>query len=139
MAHSLESRVPFLDNDLVDFATKIPTRYLVNFGLLKSNPEKENLASKYIFHQAMEELLPEAIVNGNKQGFSAPVRTWYRTKLVDYIRGTLLSKESRILEYINPQYIEKTLDDHINQDINHRLLIWSLLSFEWWCRNFLEE
>ena len=139
MAHSLESRVPFLDNDLVDFSTKIPTRHLVNFGLLKNNPEKENLASKYIFRRAMEGVLPEAIINGNKQGFSAPERTWYRTRLVDYIRTTLLSKESRILEYVKPQAMEKILDEHINQDINHRLLIWSLLSFEWWCRNFLEE
>lgn len=139
MAHSLESRVPFLDNGFVDFATRIPTRHLVNFGLLKSNPEQENLASKYIFRKALEGLLPEPIINGQKQGFSAPERTWYRTKLVDYIRATLLAKESRILEYINRQYIEKVIDEHINKGVNHRLLIWSLLSFEWWNRQFMEK
>ena len=149
MAHSLESRVPFLDNDLVDFAQIVPVNFkignlneVVNLdenepGAKKKKYFQKTHDGKLILRDTLAKYIPNEFTNGIKQGFSAPERTWYRTKLVNYIRETLLQKDSRILEYVNSEYIEKIIDEHINHNINHRLLIWSLLSFEWWLRIFL--
>ncbi|MBI2875339.1 MAG: asparagine synthase (glutamine-hydrolyzing) [Candidatus Tectomicrobia bacterium] len=130
MAHSLEARVPLLDNDLIDRAMRIPKRHLINYTW---HPD-ENMAGKYIFRKAMQGTLPDPILRKRKQGFSAPDQSWYRVNLIDYIRETLLSRDSLVLAYIQKRYIEKVLEDHVQGRINHRLLIWGLLSFEWWCR-----
>lgn len=140
MAHSLESRVPLLDNELVDFAQNIPARYLLNYNILNNNESREdNLAGKIIFKKAMLNLLPECIINKPKQGFSAPDRSWYKGKLMDYITGLLLDNRTLSRGFFQPSFIKKIIDQHMSGRVNHRLLIWSLMSFEWWCRIFLDN
>jgi asparagine synthase (glutamine-hydrolysing) len=87
----------------------------------------------------MRGILPEKILNRKKQGFSAPDESWYRGENVMYVKNLLLDKNAAYKEFINPQYVEKVLDEHINKKINHRLLIWSLMCFEWWCKLFLHK
>ena len=135
MAHSLEARVPMLDNNIVDFVSSIPTKYLINFSKYKD----ENLAGKYILREAGKKILPEFVIKKRKQGFSAPERAWYKGKLMNYIKKTLLHKKTLERGYFNKRYIEKIIEEHISGKINHRLLIWSLLSFEWWNRIFLDK
>lgn len=135
MAHSLEARVPLLDNELVDFASRIPSRHLVNF----SEGVPEQLAGKYIFRSVMRSHLPDRILNKPKQGFSAPEENWYKLHLLEYVRSVLFAKDSRIVEYIRADYINRILAEHNEGIKNHRLLIWSFLSFEWWCRAFLGD
>jgi asparagine synthase (glutamine-hydrolysing) len=53
------------------------------------------------------------------------------------MKDLLLNKKTVSSEFINPKYIELIVDEHINKKINHRLLLWSLMNFEWWCRIFL--
>jgi asparagine synthase (glutamine-hydrolysing) len=140
MAHSLESRVPLLDNELVDFAQNVPTRYLLNYEILNNNiSAKENLAGKLLFKKAMEHDLSRQIIRKPKQGFSAPDRSWYKGKLVDYITNLLLDKRTLNRGFFQPSYIKKAINEHMSGKINHRLLIWSLMSFEWWCRIFLDN
>lgn len=127
MAHSLETRVPFLDNDLVDFALSIPVGMKLD-GL-------DN--GKIILRKAMSHLLPHEIVSRKKQGFSAPDASWFRGQSIDYINQLLRDPKAMIYEFIQPKYITGILNEHCSGKINHRLLIWSLLSFEWWCRIFL--
>jgi asparagine synthase (glutamine-hydrolysing) len=138
MAHSLESRVPFLDNDLVDFAMGIPSKYLVNRNWSEAVKTDTNLSGKYILRRAMSGILPAAIIENRKQGFSAPDQSWYMSQLLEYIRSIILSPRSLDRGYFRREYLEKIIDEHTSGRINHRLLIWSLLSFEWWNRLFLD-
>lgn len=149
MAHSLEERVPFMDNDLVEFAQRIPIRYkLAKLEEFKGLDENELLKQKFYFQKyqdgknilrkAMGSLIPESIINRKKQGFSAPDESWYRGANVDYVQKTLKNPRAAYRDFINPHYVDKVLDEHCNRRINHRLLIWSLLCFEQWCRIFLD-
>lgn len=150
MANGLEERFPFLDNDLVDFAMKIPVRHkLANLENMKKIDEnefrkrstayKEFNDGKNVLRQAMNDLIPEKIINRKKQGFSAPDESWYRGENADYVKELLLNGRTASSEFIDPRYIQKIVDQHINHKVNHRLLIWSLMNFEWWCRIFLKH
>jgi asparagine synthase (glutamine-hydrolysing) len=139
MAHSLESRVPFLDNELVDFTTKIPTKYLLNNSWIKAAKKDINLSGKYVLRRAMEGVLPRVINENRKQGFSAPDQSWYMQKLVQYIKETIFSERALDRGFFQKTHLENILQEHIQGKQNHRLLIWSLLSFEWWNRIFIDK
>jgi asparagine synthase (glutamine-hydrolysing) len=127
MAHGLEARVPFLDNALVDVARRIPSR------LKHADP-----MGKRILRRAMEGLLPPHILDKRKQGFSPPDQSWYRGPTMDYIQEILLDERALSRGHFNPDYVRRMLSEHISGRVNHRLLIWSLLSFEWWNRLFID-
>jgi asparagine synthase (glutamine-hydrolysing) len=150
MAHGLEERFPFMDNDLVDFAMQVPVEH--KLGDLSKEIDKidENLEGnkkayrehdngKNVLRKAMQDYIPEQIINRKKQGFSAPDESWYRGENATYIKEILLHSGTLCTEFINKEYIEKTVNEHLNEGKNHRLLIWSFLNFEWWCRIFLED
>ena len=145
MAHSLETRVPFLDDALVDFAARLPVRHkLRNLGhalrMDENAPVKglETADGKWVLRRAMSRLVPQEITDGTKQGFSAPDATWFRGESIDYINRLLRDRKALIYEFVQPEYVAKVLDEHSSGKANRRLLIWSLLSFEWWCRCFLD-
>lgn len=148
MANGLEERFPFMDNDLVNFAQKVPIRHklgnLENMKRIDENDFKKKSQAyrtyddgKNVLRKAMLDFMPEKILNRNKQGFSAPDESWYRGENAAYIKELLLSKRTVSADYINQDYIKEIVDDHINNHVNHRLLIWSFMNFEWWCRIFL--
>jgi asparagine synthase (glutamine-hydrolysing) len=148
MANGLEERFPFLDNDLANFAQKIPVRYkLRNLESMKRVDENEFRDKKSLYtefddgknvlRKAMEDILPERIVNRKKQGFSAPDESWYRGENAAYMKQLLLDKKAVSSEFINRDFVSKMINEHIDKKINHRLLLWSLMNFEWWCRIFL--
>ena len=56
-----------------------------------------------------------------------------------YLNRLLRDPKARIYEFLDPGYVQRVLDEHTSGRVNRRLLIWSLLSFEWWCRSFLES
>ena len=148
MANGLEERFPFMDNDLVNFAQKVPIRYklgnLENMKRIDENDFKKKSQvyqtyddGKNVLRKAMLDFMPEKIINRKKQGFSAPDESWYRGENAAYIKELLLSKRTVSADFINQDYIKEIVDDHINNHVNHRLLIWSFMNFEWWCRIFL--
>jgi asparagine synthase (glutamine-hydrolysing) len=148
MANGLEERFPFLDNNLVEFAQKIPTRHkLGNLQneitsidenrMKKKNVYREYHDGKNVLRKAMTEIIPDRIINRKKQGFSAPDESWYRGENADYVKELLMHKNTVLTEFINKDYIEKTIHGHMNKKINHRLRLWSFMNFEWWCRLFL--
>lgn len=150
MAHGLESRVPFLDNDLVEFALKLPVGYKLralaggaqeideNEGTQERRHALQTRDGKVILRQAMNRLIPSEVTERVKQGFSAPDASWFRGESIDYINTLLRNPRARLYDFINPAYVLQRLDEHTSGRQNHRLLIWSLLSFEWWLRRFLE-
>jgi asparagine synthase (glutamine-hydrolysing) len=90
-----------------------------------------------ILREAMGRIIPPAMAERAKQGFSAPDASWFRGESIDYIGQLLGSPHARIYEYVEPSFVARKLREHSSGASNHRLLIWSLLSFEWWLRKFL--
>jgi asparagine synthase (glutamine-hydrolysing) len=127
MAHSLESRVPFLDNDLVDFACAIPARYKLGEG-----------TSKLVLRRAMRGLIPDHILEARKQGFTPPEDAWYRGPALPYLREVILSPRSLARGHFRPEALELVFAEHLSGRRSHKKLLWSLLCFEWWNRVFVD-
>jgi len=144
MAHSLESRVPFMDNDLVDFAQHVPVSLkLGNLGAVASLNENEpgpktaryfekTRDGKLILREAMARHMPESITSRIKQGFSAPDAGWFKGESMDYVRRRLLGRSAAIHEYLDRDTVHSLITDHLEGRQNRRLLIWSLLNLEEW-------
>ncbi len=147
MAHGLETRVPFLDDELVDFAMRVPVRYKLGENgsrptideddIMKRHHWVESSGGKAVLRKAMRRLIPQEIIERKKQGFSGPYEAWYRGESLDYIRAQLLGSRSRINGFLQPAYVQGIIDEHTSAKQNHRLLIWSLLCFEMWLRRFM--
>lgn len=144
MAHGLETRVPFLDNDLVDFACRVPVRLkLGNLGEVVRLDENEPgpKTSKYfqqtrdgklLLRRVMERYVPAEVADGIKKGFSAPDASWFRGDSIDYVRRSLMGRDARLFNYLDRGTVQSLIGDHIDGKENRRLLIWSLLSIEEW-------
>ncbi|WP_066377069.1 asparagine synthase (glutamine-hydrolyzing) [Anabaena sp. CA = ATCC 33047] len=151
MAHSLETRVPFLDNDLVDFAMKIPTRLklgnLTEVVRLNEN-EPGNKTDKYfqrtkdgklLLRKVMSNYIPNTLTERVKQGFSAPDASWFKGESIDYVRRTTENNRANIYKFLDKSAVQKLVDEHLQGKANRRLLIWSLLNLEQWCHLFLNN
>lgn len=126
MAHSIEARVPLLDHKLVEFAAGIPPELRLRNG-----------TTKYIFKQAMRGILPDEVIDRQKQGFAVPLGRWFRGQLSGFVREHLLSTRCRQRGIFNTAYLERLIALHESgRPLDFQL--WTLLSFELWCRAFLD-
>lgn len=149
MAHGLETRVPFLDNDLVDFAMKLPVRYklrnlthVVQMNENEAGPKSEKYFQKtadgkLLLRQVMQKYVPPQIFEAVKQGFSAPDASWFRGESIEYVKKILFNAQARIYDYLDQKAVQELVEEHLRGQHNRRLFIWSLLNFEEWCRQFL--
>jgi asparagine synthase (glutamine-hydrolysing) len=149
MAHGLETRVPFLDNDLVDFAMQVPVRLKLGnltevVRLNENEPGHKNTKyflrtndGKLLLRKAMSRYIPAAVTNQEKQGFSAPDASWFKGESIDYVRRRLFAERARIYEFLDREAVQDLLNEHLEGQQNRRLLIWSLLNVEQWCERFL--
>jgi len=150
MAHGLETRIPFLDNDLVDFAMRLPVRMKLNrldevIRRNENNPgpksegyfEKTN-DGKLLLRRLMSRYIPDSITQLAKQGFSAPDASWFRGESIDYVRRLLYSPDTRLYEVMDADTVRGLVDEHLEGKINRRLLVWSLIYFENWLRAFVK-
>ena len=153
MAFGLENRVPFLDNDLVEFAQHLPVRLklrdlseIVQLNENEPGPKTERYFEKtrdgkLLLRRVMERYVPTDVTNQVKQGFSGPDSSWFRGDSIDYVRDQLLdvSRMHAIYEFLDPaKTVRPLVEEHLAGKANRRLLLWSLLSFEQWCRIFLD-
>jgi asparagine synthase (glutamine-hydrolysing) len=149
MAHSLETRVPFLDNDLVDFAMKLPVNLklgnLTEVVRLNEN-EPGSKTGKYfektrdgklILRDVMSKYIPDEITNNIKQGFSAPDASWFKGESIEYVKKLIFKNNAAIYDFFDRDSVYKLVNEHLDGKVNRRLLIWSLLNFEKWCVRFL--
>lgn len=144
MAHSLESRVPFMDNDLVDFAMKCPVGLKLNnlsevlkidendpVGKKKRYFTKTN-DGKQILRDVMGRIIPEDITKAQKQGFSSPDASWFKGESIDFVRRRLKNKDSILYDVMDYSSVNNIVDEHLEGKSNRRLFIWSLLNTEEW-------
>jgi asparagine synthase (glutamine-hydrolysing) len=127
MAHSLEARVPLLDHTFVEFAATIPAGWKLRRG-----------RTKHIFVKALRGWLPDEILNRPKQGFAVPLDRWFRGPLRTLYREILLSDTCRKRGIFDPEFLHQLF---ARQEQGRQLdpHIWTLLSFELWCRTFLDR
>jgi asparagine synthase (glutamine-hydrolysing) len=144
MAHSVEMRVPFLDNDLVDFAMRVPARLklgnLENVVRLNENEPGSKMEryfqqtrdGKLLLRKVMGRYVPQDVAEGIKQGFSAPDAGWFRGESIEYVQRRIMGSRARIFNYLDRKTVQSLLQDHLDGKENRRLLIWSLLNLEEW-------
>lgn len=141
MAHSLETRVPFLDNDLAEFAWGLPTRAKFDVDVLIANPTGflDSVGGKLLLRDAMTSFLPASFTQQKKQGFSPPDENWYRGESLDYVKDVLFDPVTMDRPWFNQPGVERLLSQHVSGERNNRLLIWSLLSLEYVQRHFADQ
>jgi asparagine synthase (glutamine-hydrolysing) len=127
MAASIESRVPFLDHVLVEFATRIP-----------SEVQLQGLAGKVILKKAVEDLLPHSILHRRKLGFPTPWSGWLAGPRLDAIEKLLTGTRSMQRGYFKREAIERLFAEHRAKYRDHYDRIWRLLSLELWHRVCIE-
>ena len=149
MAHGLETRLPFLDNDLVDFALQCPVRLKlrdmqsivrIDENIAPSKKEQyfqKTSDGKQILRTMMRHYVPDDVAQAAKQGFSAPDASWFRGASMDYVCRTLLEGTPRLYAYMDRETVAALVEDHMQGRQNRRLFIWSLLYFEEFLHNFM--
>jgi asparagine synthase (glutamine-hydrolysing) len=123
MAASIESRVPFLDHKLVEFAVRIPARHKVRY-----------LSGKYLLRKTMAGRLPDEVINRTKMGFPTPVKPWLRHQLFDRVAKVLTDGRLEERRLVNPAFVRDLLEAHRTGRVDATDAVWRLLNFELWCR-----
>jgi asparagine synthase (glutamine-hydrolysing) len=127
MAASIESRVPFLDHQLVEFAARLPDEWKLS-----------GLTTKRVLRLAMKGVLPDAILTRPKMGFPVPFAGWAAQRWNPVLREVLLDRRARERGIVDPAAVATLLDDHAagrRQGGDH---LWSLLNLELWFRTFID-
>ncbi len=122
MHHSLETRVPMLDNDLVDFAIRCPVRFKIGAG------NDNGAVGKQILRAVSRRLLPPSSDKNPKQGFSAPDETWFAKDSSRFVLSNILEKDNNLFDVLDQKWVENIVNGHMSGTVNKRLMIWSLLS-----------
>lgn len=126
MANSLELRVPFLDKEVFEFASKIPMRYRMMNG-----------TTKYVLREAVKDILPKEVAERPKLGFPVPTRKWLKDEFYNWAREII--DASPIDHLINKQFIMQLLDDHKNNVRDNSRKVWTVLIFMLWHQNYIEQ
>jgi asparagine synthase (glutamine-hydrolyzing) len=127
MANSLEVRAPILDHNVIEYAANIPPNLKFNHG------EK-----KYILKQAFKQILPDEIMYRKKMGFSVPLAQWFRGELKEFASDHLLSPNAGVNNFFRKDIILQIWNIHQCNIRNYSTILWSLLMFELWYREFIE-
>lgn len=123
MSASLESRVPFLDHQFVEFVCSLPTEYKL-----------KGFDTKRILRHSLGSTIPREVVTRSKKGFPTPIKEWFRGEYAGTIRELLQSPNTLLVEYIQPEYIDRILQRHISGEWNLQEQIWTLGNLELWLR-----
>jgi len=121
MSYSLETRTPFLDNDLIDYAWKVPQSLKLKNG-----------SGKWILKQILNKYVPNELMNRPKMGFESPIDKWLRGPLKEWADNLLNSNNLRKEGYINHKIIRKKWDEHLSGKKNWQYNLWNILMFEAW-------
>ncbi len=128
MAASLECRVPLLDHELVELASRIPASIKMAGGELKS-----------LMKKALADVLPPEILYRTKRGFGAPMGAWMKGPLAELI-DSALSRQSIVARgLLNPEPVARIIDAHRTNRVDGTDKLLALLNLEVWCRVYLDQ
>ena len=127
MAASIESRVPFLDHRVVEYAIGIPRRFNVH-----------GLSGKWILKSAVRDLLPADIVYRKKMGFPTPWRGWLEGSHLQDIEKLLMEPRSASRGLFKMENVRQLFSEHRERMHDHGDRIWRLLNLELWHRVFID-
>jgi asparagine synthase (glutamine-hydrolysing) len=127
-AASVEVRVPFLDNELIDFMGRVPSRLKL-----------KGLTGKYVLRKAMSGIVPSEVLRRRKAGFGAPIRKWLRHDLRAMVDDLLSDEVVRQRGLFDPAGIRQLVSDDRNGVKDNAYRIWALLTLETWLRTFRDR
>jgi asparagine synthase (glutamine-hydrolysing) len=127
MANSLETRAPFLDNQIIALCAGMPERMKIR-----------GRTQKWILREAFKEEIPPENVRRIKRGFGMPVASWLRGHMQSFAREILLDTQTLHRGYFVPQHVQQLLDDHTTGRADHGQRLWALLVLELWHRKFVD-
>jgi asparagine synthase (glutamine-hydrolysing) len=128
MAHSLEARSPFLDQDVVDFGVSLPVPY-----------KFRGRAGKWLLRRAFQSDLPPDILKRRKMGFAVPLEKWFRGPLRAIASDVLLDGTAERRGIVRRDYVSRMIDDHVSGRRLHHARLWSLLMLELWFRSHVDD
>lgn len=128
MSVSLETRAPFLDPRVGQFAASIPVEY-----------KRKGKSGKVILKEAMKDLLPHDILHRPKKGFGIPIAEWLKGRLNPLMHETLDQKRLRAQGLFDPDYVGRLISEHESGKASHHKELWTLLVFQLWWDNFLQS
>jgi len=126
--HSLETRIPFLSNKLLDFACTLPLHKKINI-----------LRRKYLLKKAFSNDLPKSIISRSKQGLSVPISKWLRYDLKDFVLERFNNTSKEVNEIVSQKYVRMLLDRHIKGEEDFGRKLWNILMFFIWFDNFKRD
>jgi asparagine synthase (glutamine-hydrolysing) len=124
---SIESRVPFLDHKLVEFAARLPQRMKLN-----------GFTTKRILREAVKDLIPRAILTRPKMGFPVPFSNWVKGRWNGVAREVLTDHRTRERGIIDTAAASRLLEDHRRGQCPGGDVVWALLNLELWYRTFID-
>ena len=128
MSHSLESRMPFLDHRVVEFAWSLPLRMKLN-----------DAESKLVLRRVLEKQLPHVLFDRPKMGFGIPLAEWLRGPLRQWADDLLTEKSLSSSGFFNVSSVQTQWADHTNRSRNHHYSLWNILMFQAWYQSSISE
>jgi asparagine synthase (glutamine-hydrolysing) len=127
MAHSIESRVPLLDNHVIDFALTLPAGMKIRNG-----------RRKHVLKEVAAQFLPAGLIDRRKQGFGVPLDVWFRGKLRELFGDTLLSARALQRGYFDPAFVRRVVQEHVSGTRDHAFRLWQLVVLERWHQQYVD-
>lgn len=128
MAHSLELRVPFLDHLLVE-----------TFAKVQPSMKLKGIVKKYLLKKVSERYFPKNFIYRKKMGFSSPMVLWLRNDLKSYMLHLLNRKSIQQTGILNPDIVERYVNEHVQARHNHDMKLWSIMMFMLWYNRYIER
>ena len=128
MSCGVEVRVPFLDQDLVDFVSRIPMNY-----------KQRSLQGKWILKKSLENYLPRSVIYRSKQGFGSPLRSWFRNELKDWLYDILSTSNLSKRQIFDPSSVHSLIEANSSGRIDASYVLLSLACIELWFQIFIDN